>query len=531
MSVRSKPNREREASAEPEREGSDFPEGWASVALKDLTVPFRPRRNPREFSSLRYVGMEQIESHTRRLLGTSDASQMKSTAFHFQPNDVLYGRLRPYLNKVWRAEFEGLCSSEFIVLPPTGAFEPTYLSCFLSTDEFVEFANHLNQGDRPRVSFDQIGGFQIPIPPLAEQRRIVVKLELLLGKVSSSQQRLSRVPGLLKRFRQSVLAAACSGRLTADWREENETNDTGRELLSQIKAARLKLASTAKEEGQIEAAFDSSVPEVTEVELGFDSLPETWTSCRIGTVGSVCNGSTPSRQQLSFWEGEIPWVSSGEVRNNLITFTRERITKAGFDGTSVRLLPRGTVLLAMIGEGKTRGQSAILEIEATINQNIAAVVISHGMLDPTFLWRWFQMRYEATREQGSGSGPQALNCQRVRELPFVLPPLAEQHEIVRRVEKLLAFADQIEARLKHAQAHVGRLTQSLLAKAFRGELVPTEAELARREGRRYESASELLERIRATRVGETLVKQPRRRLPKTIDRKPSMGKNRCRFTK
>ncbi len=140
-----------------------------------------------------------------------------------------------------------------------------------------------------------------------------------------------------------------------------------------------------------------------------------------------------------------------------------------------------------------------MQIEATINQNSAAVILPNGLVSPSFVWRWFQMRYEATREQGSGSGPQALNCQRVRELPFVLPPLAEQREIVRRVDALFALADKIEARAKSAAARVEKITQAILAKAFRGELVPTEAELARLENRPYEPASALLARLRAER--------------------------------
>jgi type I restriction enzyme S subunit len=82
----------------------------------------------------------------------------------------------------------------------------------------------------------------------------------------------------------------------------------------------------------------------------------------------------------------------------------------------------------MIGEGKTRGQSAILDIEACINQNVAAVVIDHGLIEARYLWYWFQGRYDANREVGSGSGPQALNCERVRELSFNLPPLEEQRK-------------------------------------------------------------------------------------------------------
>jgi type I restriction enzyme, S subunit len=90
-----------------------------------------------------------------------------------------------------------------------------------------------------------------------------------------------------------------------------------------------------------------------------------------------------------------------------------------------------------------------------------------------------------------------LTQQKFLQMEITLPPLSEQQEIVRRVEKLFAFVDQIESRLKKAQSQVDRLTQSMLAKAFRGELVPTEAELAKREGRDYETAEQLLERVKA----------------------------------
>jgi len=147
-------------------------------------------------------------------------------------------------------------------------------------------------------------------------------------------------------------------------------------------------------------------------------------------------------------------------------------------------------------QGKTRGQTAILKIAATINQNIAAIIIDHGLISSSYLWYWFQFQYEITREVGSGSGPQAMNCQRVRELPILLPSLEEQLEIVLRVQKLFKLADTIEKYVAAANERSKRLTQVILAKAFRGELVPTEAELAQREGRSYEPAIALLQRIR-----------------------------------
>lgn len=190
------------------------------------------------------------------------------------------------------------------------------------------------------------------------------------------------------------------------------------------------------------------------------------------------------------------------MRNNVIRESRESISKTGYDNSSVKLLPAGTVLLAMIGEGKTRGQTAILTIAATINQNVAAVVPDPVLVSSEYLWYWFRGQYESTRQSGSGSGPQALNCQRVRELPLNLPPLPEQAEVVRRVESLFAVADQIEARYAKAKAHVDRLTQSILAKAFRGELVPQDPN--------DEPASALLERIQAQRASTETTPNPRK---------------------
>jgi type I restriction enzyme S subunit len=331
---------------------------------------------------------------------------------------------------------------------------------------------HINRGPFLAHAF--------PLPPLPEQQRIAAKLRELMEKVDVCRKRLEPVPRLVKQFRQSVLAAACVGRLTADWRLGN-VSEGATALLKKIEAARRQRATSNKEKSQIDEAFANSFQNAAE-------LPETWTFCTIGAIGNVSNGSTPSRKVNEFWGGDIPWASSGEVRNNVISKTRESINNKASSHSFTKVFPRGTVLLAMIGEGKTRGQSAILDIASTINQNIAAIDISHGYLASAYLWRWFQYQYETTREAGSGSGPQALNCQRVRELPFHLPPLEEQLEIVRRVDSLFNIADAVEGYHQQAQEQLDKLRQSILTKAFRGELVPQDPQ--------DEPESALLERIR-----------------------------------
>ncbi len=172
----------------------------------------------------------------------------------------------------------------------------------------------------------------------------------------------------------------------------------------------------------------------------------------------------------------------------------------------------------MIGEGKTRGQTAILDIESTCNQNVEAILIDHGCVLPEYLFNWFLMNYERNRNFGSGSGPKALNCQRVREIDFILPPFQEQKEIVRQVDKLFVLADKVEAHYQKAKDRVDKLSQSVLAKAFRGELVPQDPN--------DEPAEKLLERILAekARMAAELkgtVRQKRRASKKNRSKSPS----------
>lgn len=337
---------------------------------------------------------------------------------------------------------------------------------------------HLTQGRAKNII--------IPLPPLNEQKRIVAKLDAIMPRIEAVKERLDKVPTILKRFRQSVLTAAVTGRLTEKWRVEHPEVESAEVLFEKIKDFRIKTAESSRELNAVKKNYEEGYARLQDKEAQYP-LPDTWKYCEINSIGNVYNGSTPSRKVEGYWNGNINWVSSGEVANLRINSTREQITQEGFDHSSVKLFPKGTVLIAMIGEGKTRGQTAILDIESTCNQNVAAVLINHGYVLSEYLYNWFFMQYERNRSFGSGSGPKALNCQRVREIDFILPPLEEQKEIVRQVDKLFALADKVESHYQKAKAKVDKLAQSILAKAFRGELVPQDPN--------DEPAEKLLERI------------------------------------
>lgn len=201
-----------------------------------------------------------------------------------------------------------------------------------------------------------------------------------------------------------------------------------------------------------------------------EKLPEGWCWTNLGQCFEVHVGATPSRKQPEYWDGNIPWVSSGEVQFCHIYCTREHITEAGLKNSSTQINPTGSVLLGMIGEGKTRGQVAILDIEACNNQNCAAIWVSQTPIHSSYIYHWLWSQYEVTRQKGSGNNQPALNKSRVEEMTFPLPPLPEQHRIVSVIEQQFTRLDSAIASLKSAQARTKQYRASLLKAAVEGEL-------------------------------------------------------------
>jgi type I restriction enzyme S subunit len=307
------------------------------------------------------------------------------------------------------------------------------------------FENRCKQWvNQATIERDTLLSAPVPLPPLPEQQRIVARIEALFEQSRAAREALDRAPALVKRFRRSVLAAAFRGDLT----ERDPDDEPASVLLERIRGQR------------------GEVPNAS----GLLELPEGWVWTTIGGAFTVALGGTPARKEKRYWDGDIPWVSSGEVAFNRIKSTREQITADGLAQSNAKLHPEGTVLLAMIGEGKTRGQAAILDVAATTNQNVAAILCSETPVPPEWIFWWLTARYQDTRGGGSGGAQPALNAARVREIPLPLASLPEQCRIVARIQALFAQADAVEAAVEVARQRLAALDGAVLARAFRGEL-------------------------------------------------------------
>ena len=301
----------------------------------------------------------------------------------------------------------------------------------------------------------------IPMVSLARQHEIVAEIEKQFSRLDEAVANLKRVKANLKRYKASVLKDAVEGRLVPTEaelaRREGRSFETGEQLLQRI-------LETRRVEWKVRGAFSES----SGATVGTADLPAGWVWTTLGQCFRVAVGATPSRKEPSYWGGDIPWVSSGEVQLGRIRHTDEHITAAGLANSSTQLNPAGSVMIGMIGQGKTRGQAAILGIEAANNQNCAAIWVSRTAIPTEYVFFWLMSRYTETRSEGSGNNQQALNKRLVEQIPLPLPPLAEQQRIVAEVDRRLSLVSSVEAEvhanLKRAQA----LKQATLAKAFEG---------------------------------------------------------------
>lgn len=342
---------------------------------------------------------------------------------------------------------------------------------------------------------------QIPLllAPAAEQTRIVEKLEELLSDLDAGVAELKAAQRKLGQYRQSLLKAAVEGALTASWRAQHTPTETGAQLLERIlteRRARWEAKQLAKFEEQGKAPpkdWRKKYPEPVRPDTeDFQELPAGWVWSSIGQCFQVAVGATPSRKDPSYWGGPIPWVSSGEVRFSRITATKETITEQGLSNSSTQINPIGSVMLGMIGEGKTRGQVAILDVPAANNQNCAAIWASETDIPPEYVYYWLWSQYEETRRGSSGNNQPALNKSIVERISLPIAPLEELKQIVRQVDCELNAAAEQERAIEYALKQSAAQRKNILKAAFSGQLVPQDPD--------DEPAAVLLARIRAERA-------------------------------
>lgn len=217
---------------------------------------------------------------------------------------------------------------------------------------------------------------------------------------------------------------------------------------------------------------------------------DTWQTVTIDNVAEIGTGSTPLRSRSDFYAADgVPWVTSAATGQSLVTSATEFVTPAAIRAHRLKIYPKGTLLVAMYGEGKTRGQVTELGIDATINQACAAIRVNEERATPEFVRLVLEAAYERMRKLAEGGNQPNLNLSKIKTFEIALPPLEEQRQIVLRTRDLMGALESLQRRCVSIRRQADELTPAVLAKAFRGQLVP--------QNPAEEVAKEMLERIRA----------------------------------
>lgn len=431
---------------------ADIPAGWAVTSLDRLIERISgggtpSKSNPENFSgSIPFMTVKDMKG--RFVSDTVDhisEKALNSSVTTLVPADTLVVATRMSLGKIIRPSMDVAINQDLKALFLKDGVDKTYIEHFWRYSASV--IQEMGTGTTVKgIRLEDIRSLPVPVPPSEEQRRIAEKLDRVLARVDAANEHLSRVGSLLKRFRQAVLDAAVSGKLTNGWRSKND----GRE----------------------------------------------WGWCRLADVANVGTGSTPLKNNSNYYSSRgVPWITSSATGFDFIEASRDYVTELALRECRLKIYPPGTLVVAMYGEGKTRGQVSELVFSAAINQACAAVEVVSDLIDIKFLKVFFQANYGKMRLMAEGGSQPNLNLSKIKNLSVPLPSIEEQKEIVRRVSEVMTYSQGIGGRLAAIRSIIGELTPVLLAKAFRGGLVE--------QNPLDEPASELLARLAEAKATES----------------------------
>ncbi|MBL9004073.1 MAG: restriction endonuclease subunit S [Myxococcales bacterium] len=492
-----------------------LPLGWQWTDFPSVATIASNLVDPSDHGSKPHIAPDHIERNTGRLLAyrTIREDKVTSPKHHFRPGQLLYSKIRPYLNKCVRITFTGLCSAD--IYPLDSHINPDYLLAYILSDDFVTSVVSA-AGSRtvlPKVNQEQLAEVQVPVAPEREQQRIVEALDSYLSRLDSAVASLQKVQTKLKAYRASVLKAAVEGRLVPTEaeiaRREGRDYEPASVLLARIlkerrrrweeaELARMKKAGKPPKDDAWKTKYqEPEAPDTSKLPL----LPEGWCWASVDQLTDggrrLAYGVLVPGEDLA---GGVPFIRVGDLRDGTVDTTELKyIARSVADQFPRTYVMGGEVLISLVG---TIGRTAIVP-RSLAGANVARAV---GMFPSTSMAseRWIEIwfRSPSTRAELDGKAHEVarktLNLEDVRIAAVAIPPRTEQERIVSEVEDLDSVALAQESSVVSNLQRLARLRQSILKWAFEGKLVDQDPN--------DEPAEELLARIRAERAAAPMTK-------------------------
>ena len=409
----------------------DIPDNWVWVRLGEITdygqgKQVRQKNIPQ--NSL-IIEMEDIEKEKFKLLIKNYNRVPKSSKNAFKKGDILYGKLRPYLKKIIIADEDGYCSTEIIPFNGFAKINNDYLKYCLASPPVDYLVNAITHGmDMPRLGTQNARNILIPLPPLAEQRRIVEKLDKILPQLEQLQADENELHALQvafpSRMQASLLQAAIEGKLT---QQVPKADGDARDLLAQIQAEKQRLIDAK------EIKREKTLPDITDDEIPFD-IPDNWVWVRLGDISLIQTGSTPSKNDKSNYGTEFPFFKPSDLSQEMnIIEASEYLSVKG--KIKARVAKANSILVNGIGK---IGKVGLLRTDGAFNQQMHSIT---PYIESMSLLIYYFIQAEFVQETMKTSSSQTtlpiLNKSKFESLIIPLPPLAEQRRIVAKLDEIL----------------------------------------------------------------------------------------------
>ena len=403
----------------------EIPEGWMWVRIGQI---FSLQAGKNITSANIY---EQKDLKHPYLCYVGNGIRGYVSSFNREGHFALIGRQGALCGNINVAKGKFYATEHAVVVDHFNQSDVKWGEWFLKALNLNQYATATAQ---PGLAVSTIIKVLIPLPPLAEQKRIVSKIEELLPLVDRYEQAWTKLEDFNRRFpedmKKSILQQAIQGKLV----EQRPEEGNAQELYAQIQAEKQRLIK----EGKLKK--EKPLPEITEDEKPFE-IPEGWMWVRLGSCGSWGSGATPARTNTEYYGGTIPWLKTGDLNDGIIKEIPEHITDLALEKTSVRLNPPGSVLMAMYGA--TIGKLGILGISATTNQACCACIPYTGIYNK-YLFYFLLASRKSFIKMGEGGAQPNISKEKIVNFIIPLPPLAEQKRIVARLEELLPLCEKMK---------------------------------------------------------------------------------------
>ena len=343
---------------------------------------------------------------------------------HFQNGDIGVAKISPCFENMKSCILNslpngiGTGTTELVILRSLGVYAPFYLYLFKSS-WYISQGTKYFKGvvGQQRVNKAIFTELEVPLPSVAEQKKIVSEIKRWFTLIDIIEQDKSNLQETIKQAKSKILDLAIHGKLVP----QDPTDEPASEMLKRI----------------------NPKAEITCDNPQYGKLPNGWCETTLGSIGKWQSGTTPSRLCKDYYGGNIPWLKTGDLNDGIIQSIPEYITEKALEETSVKLNPKGSILLAMYGA--TIGKIGILSIPATTNQACCACVDYH--MDKMFLFYSLLANRENFVAMGGGGAQPNISKEKITHTNISLPPINEQHRIVAKIEELFAQLDNIASSL------------------------------------------------------------------------------------